>query len=98
MPEGRIPEFGSDEEAAEFWDTHSLSDYMEDVEPVENVSFGQVHVEVRLRLLPSEFDRLRRMAVARGTDVRTMLSGWIRERERQEAHAALVPTVPSSTP
>ena len=30
-----IPEFKSEEEMAEFWDTHSIADYWEDLEEVE---------------------------------------------------------------
>lgn len=30
-----IPQFGSYEDMAEFWDTHSLADYWEQTEPAE---------------------------------------------------------------
>ena len=32
---GRIPEFSSYEEMADFWDTHSLADYWDQTEPAE---------------------------------------------------------------
>jgi hypothetical protein len=36
MSENRkIPEFESYEEMAEFWDTHDLTDYLEQTEPAE---------------------------------------------------------------
>ena len=34
-PEHHIPDFQSREELAEFWDTHSFTDYLEDLEPAE---------------------------------------------------------------
>ena len=34
-PESHIPDFQSREELAEFWDTHSFTDYLEDLEPAE---------------------------------------------------------------
>jgi len=35
----RIPHFETDEEAAEFWDTHSFADYIDDTEPADDVVF-----------------------------------------------------------
>ena len=31
----KLPEFKSDEEEIAFWDTHSFTDYLDDMEPVE---------------------------------------------------------------
>ena len=33
----KIPHFKNSEEAANFWDTHSLKDYIHDLEPVDDV-------------------------------------------------------------
>jgi hypothetical protein len=35
MTKLKIPDFKSLEEAADYWDTHSFTDYFEDTEPVE---------------------------------------------------------------
>lgn len=42
-------EFKSQEEAAEFWDTHSITDYDEFLEPVEiNVNIQRRHFEIEV--------------------------------------------------
>lgn len=33
----KIPKFKSDKEAAQFWDTHRLTDYEEDLKPADTV-------------------------------------------------------------
>ena len=42
-------EFGSYEEAAEFWDTHSITDYEEFLEPVDvEVDIQRLHFEIEV--------------------------------------------------
>jgi len=42
-------EFGSYEEAAEFWDTHSITDYEEFLEPVDlDVDIQRRHFEIEV--------------------------------------------------
>ena len=42
-------EFASDEEAAKFWDTHSLTDYEEFLEPVDvEVAIQRRHFEIEV--------------------------------------------------
>jgi len=42
-------EFASEEEAAEFWDTHSLTDYAEFLEPVDlDVVIERRHFEIEV--------------------------------------------------
>lgn len=42
-------EFASEEEAAEFWDTHSLTDYEEFLEPVDlDVHIKRRHFEIEV--------------------------------------------------
>ena len=89
MAKKRIPHFETDEEAAEFWDTHSVADYLDELEPVQDVTFGRIRMkQVCLRLLPDQVDHLKRIAVQKGIPYQTMLRMWITERERQEAVAS----------
>lgn len=46
-PKSRIPEFKSIQEEAEFWDTHSFTDYMDAFRPIK-VRFAK---KLRHRLL-----------------------------------------------
>ncbi len=42
-------EFASEDEAAEFWDTHSIADYEEYLEPVElDVDLQRRHFEIEI--------------------------------------------------
>ncbi len=42
-------EFASEDEAAEFWDTHSITDYEEFLEPVElDVDLKKQHFEIEI--------------------------------------------------
>ena len=85
VPKKRIPHFETDEEAAEFWDTHSLTDYLHELEPVENVEFGRIRMkQVCLRLLPDQVEHLKRIATTKGIRYQTLIRMWITERARQE--------------
>ena len=89
MPKKTIPDFKNDEEAAEFWDTHSLLDYWDQTEPADDVTFApnalQPMKQVCLRFSPTQIARLKRLAAAKGIGYQTMIRMWVTEREREEA-------------
>ena len=85
MPRKRIPTFKTDEEAAEFWDSHSLADYLGDTQPAEDTTFAARPLkQVCLRLAPSQIERVKRIAESKGIGYQTLLRMWITERVRQE--------------
>lgn len=43
-PRDPIPKFASDEEAAEFWDTHSVADYWDEMEHLDSGLFRNARV------------------------------------------------------
>jgi predicted DNA binding CopG/RHH family protein len=89
MPKKRIPDFKSDEEAAEFWDTHSLADYWDDTQPAEDVEFRLRPLkQISLRLAPGQIERLKQIAARKGIGYQTMLRMWVTERVREEERAA----------
>lgn len=75
-----IPEeFGSEEEAAEFWDTHSLADYEEFLEPAE------VDVDIRRRRFEIEVDEsvfrgLAEQARTAHTSIKDLASQILKEK------------------
>jgi hypothetical protein len=75
-----IPEdFGSYEEAAEFWDTHDTTDYLQNSHPVNVVS------EFRERLYQIEIDEsvaqiLRKTAHKKGVTPSRLASDLLRQR------------------
>ena len=86
MPKRAIPDFQTDEEAAEFWDTHSFADYVQDTEPAEDVRFPRPKLkQISLRLAPTQVERLKRVAAEKGIGYQTMIRMWITERLREEA-------------
>jgi glutathione S-transferase len=48
-PYGRIPAFNNIEEEAEFWDTHDITDYLHEMEPVNLVLGGELAEQARVR-------------------------------------------------
>lgn len=74
-----IPEeFSSIEEAAEFWDTHSLADYWDETREVE------IEVRVprrrRVTLAPELAEQVAQRARREGISVETLVNVWIAER------------------
>jgi len=79
MHKDPIPEeFSSIDEAAEFWDTHSLADYWDETREVE--------IEVRaprrrrVTLAPELAAKVAERARREGISVETLINLWIAER------------------
>jgi len=82
----RIPDPKTQEEAREFWDTHDLTDYLEDLEPLEEEIF----------ILPKEkqivsicmerhlVEILKELVARRGLPYSALVRSWILERLGQE--------------
>jgi hypothetical protein len=80
----RIPEFRSREEEAEFWDTHDVTGYLEELRPVR-VSFApNLSSGMTVRLNPADLEVLGRIAAERGIGPSTLERMWIKERLRNE--------------
>jgi predicted DNA binding CopG/RHH family protein len=85
MPKRRIPELKTDEQAADFWDGHSLAEYVADTEPVADVGFpARPLKQICLRLAPSQIERVKQIAATKGIGYQTLLRMWITERVRQD--------------
>jgi hypothetical protein len=83
-----MPEPGaSDREVAEFWDTHSVADYWDDLEPVTLTHKPAPRQVVTLRLDPKAAQALRTLARRRGMNYSTLARAWISERLRDELKA-----------
>lgn len=81
----RIPEFRSREEEAEFWDTHDITDYLDELRPVEVRFAPNLSSGMTVRLDPADREALGRIAVERGVGPSTLVRMWIKERLRSEA-------------
>jgi hypothetical protein len=75
----RIPDFASLKEEAEFWDTHSLAEFEDELEPVEVEVARPLRHSYRVPLENDEFYRI--LALAKQRDLRPgqLLSQWVKE-------------------
>lgn len=78
-----IPEFKTDQEAAEFWEHHSLDDFADNLEPVK-LEFGRtVKQSISVRLDQEDIDLLKKLAAVRGVGHSTLARMWVREKLRE---------------
>ena len=86
--QGRAPEFASREEAAEFWDTHDFTDYLDDVKVISVKSSDVVERAVIVRFDSDTFDKVHRFASERGVFPDALIHDWVVEgMERAQATA-----------
>src|SRR5687767_10625091 len=82
-PESRIPEFKTLEEEAAWWDTHDVSDYVDELTPV-TLDFRQ-RPSPRPVVVPLDsegFTALEAKARERGISTTSLAKEWIEERLR----------------
>lgn len=79
----RIPDFASVQEEAAWWDSHDITDYLDELKPVrlrvaQNLSHG-----ITVRLDEQTLTKLREQAHAKGLGPTTLARMWILERLHQ---------------
>jgi predicted glycoside hydrolase/deacetylase ChbG (UPF0249 family) len=84
-PSRRIPEFATRKEEAEWWDTHSITDYLDELEPVQVRFAKNLSNPIAVRLDPQDRIELNRRAKELGVGPSTLVRMWVRERLRQGA-------------
>ena len=77
--QSRVPEFESREEAAEFWDTHDFTDYLDDVKVISVKSSDVVEQAVIVRFDSDTFDKVHRLASERGVFPDALIYDWVVE-------------------
>ncbi|MBI5242717.1 MAG: hypothetical protein HY922_03405 [Elusimicrobia bacterium] len=94
--ERKLPNFRTREEEARFWDTHSMTDYLGELEPADDVftlapSLAEKIREraktraISLRLPQWEIDGAKRVAKKNGVGYQVLINIWIAEALRREA-------------
>jgi hypothetical protein len=84
---GRIPSFQSVEEEAAFWDTHDITDFLDESTPVQLSVGPELAERLTLRLDRADRQALAKHARAKGVGPSTLARMWLKERLRQEAEA-----------
>ena len=77
-----ISKASSTEEIAEFWDTHSIADYEDQIHEVE-VEVSNV-VRNRVSLIPEVHSEVKEAARKRHVNPETLVNTWLAERLQQE--------------
>ena len=94
----KLPEFKSEQELAEFWDTHSSADYFDDMPEVDiRFVFTQPRA-VPVRVEGELWIQLQRIAIARGSSVQDLVQQWVLERLANEPPVDAPPTPQALTP
>ncbi len=80
--ESRIPSFASREEEAAWWDTHDVTDYLDELTSVRVRFAKNLSEGITIRLDPETLTELRTRAHAQGIGPTTLARMWILERLR----------------
>jgi hypothetical protein len=83
-PKEPIPKFSSYEEEAEFWDTHDVTDYWDDFEPVDLRFSPDLKSVLTFPIDAETLDQLQKAASSRGVEIDTLLNSWIHEHLEAE--------------
>ncbi len=85
----KLPEFQSDEDLIEWFDTHDTADYIADMEPADQ-GFPVIRTvfptsPVDLRLRTDFLAAIETLATRQGVPYQLLLQRWLREKLAQEA-------------
>lgn len=96
----KIPEFKSENEEREFWDSHSFLDFPEDVEEIEPFSLStelkeeilsgkrrRSMVSLSLRFDPFHIALIKKMAKQKSISYQSLIRMWIAEKLKEEFYS-----------
>ena len=76
----KLPETDSIKELANFWDTHDLTDFDDQLEEVTEVVFERQKETVSIQFLPQEIATVKRIAKSQGFSYADLIQGWVLEK------------------
>jgi len=77
----KIPDTDSIRELAEFWDTHDLTHFGDQLEEVAEPVFARARTGgVTVPLSDEERNAIRRIAASRGVDEAALIREWVQEK------------------
>ena len=80
-----LPQTDSIEKLAQFWDTHDLTDFENQLEEVKEPVFERESANIlKIHLRPQEAEAVKRMAEAREVDQETLIREWVIEKLHEE--------------
>ena len=75
MKKSKLPKIDSIEKLAEFWDTHDLTDFEDELEEVAEPVFVRGAIEVHLK--SQEAEAVEQMAQAKGISPDELIRTWV---------------------
>lgn len=85
MSNSKIPRTDSIQELAEFWQTHDITDFEDELEEVTEPLFERKDETVFTIQLPQkEAERIRGIAKSKGIEETTLVRQWVLEKARAE--------------
>ncbi len=85
-----IPKFKSLEEERRFWDTHSITEFIDELKPVKVEFVRPKKKLISLRLDAPQIESLKEIASHKGLGYLSLIRYWINERLSQERPSRLV--------
>lgn len=82
MNSNKLPKNNSIEELADFWDTHYLTEFEDQLEEVKDPVFERETL-IYIGLQPQEIKKVKEMAKAQGMDYRELIKQWVVEKVSQ---------------
>ena len=79
MINSNIPQTDSIHELAQFWDTHDLTDFADELEEIHESVFERKSV-VQVHLEPQEAQAIQQIAQSTGIDSADLIHQWIIEK------------------
>ena len=74
-----LPQTDSIQELAQFWDTHDVTAFEDELEEVREPVFER-HSVIALQLKSAEAEAVRKLAEAKGVADVELIRGWVREK------------------
>lgn len=86
----KIPKFKTIAEEREFWDNHSVTDYLSDLKATKEIVFQRpaLRRNFQIRLDDETVRKLKKLANKKGTDVSTIIREWIQLHLKKELKRA----------
>ncbi len=79
MKNKNIPKTDSIQQLADFWDTHDLTDFEDELEEVDEPVF-ELSAQLLIALAPGELETLNTLAQSRGMSPENLIREWVVER------------------
>jgi predicted DNA binding CopG/RHH family protein len=79
MKKSKLPKTDSIEKLAEFWDTHDLTDFEDELEEIAEPVFVRGSA-IKVQLDSSEAEAVEQMAQAKGVSREELIHAWVLEK------------------